>query len=530
MTMSTWDSVPTISDGDGVTAESVNKIVRALSNRTERLSDELRAATAGRMLVERDQPISPDVVQGTPVYWNSETARYEPALAAIEVAGHGTHGILGPSAYVAGVCLSKINTAAGDIITQGVTDTLRIADVIDGPALPGPYYLSTVEPGKLVRATPANGVYVLSMLGDGAIRVSPLPLDTITAHVHMRIKLAHGATIAVGANPGWSAAFDTAIAPVGARYLYVPDATERINLVTPMVPEAAAIAEINGALTDTGVLIDGSGIWWLASPMEPTEAAQVVINYTQSQVGTSQSVVTSLDSGSNVIKVSDPLGNPATRGPLRLQFTGFSSAGGTSPLPFAFKTIDQQGNMVGGPVVVDVKSDHPSFKFDIVEGVARLKSAAATDAALQGEPTIAVIRGGIQDTLQGIPYIGLPAGQLASVSYRFELPLLTEEAYNLGLELMLLGTATGTLPALTVAYSVVPSTEASGLLQNLTAGTRNLVLSQAAAVKGTYVRATLDALIPVTPGDMVFLTVTRNDASYTGVVGVMFAKYHISKV
>jgi hypothetical protein len=292
--------------GSPVSAGNTSKSTRQLEQRTNYIREILDAIEAGRLLVRREQSLDVAVQEGDAVFWNATTKQFEPALAGVE--SDATTGVFVPlaSADCLGICLIKDNPKAGTIALIGMAQLPAsvLANMIDGDPVPGRYYLSGANAGKLVRQRPPVTVPVLVVLGpaddcetDSWVFINPQTRDFLEDHIHYQIKLVplpagthipptpgdhHEITDPDVEARGWlpadHAVFDGA-APTGAKFGYNLQAHEELNRLWPPIPESAAILEmfqqnLEGAESKFEGLervqavyckIDRRGIWWMTS-------------------------------------------------------------------------------------------------------------------------------------------------------------------------------------------------------------------------------------------------------------------------
>ncbi len=298
-----------IQDGDPLTAGIASAPDKALEGRTNYLKARLDAIEAGRALVWTDQTLAPDVLEGQPVYWNEANTRWELGLAGVVECN--TSGVLAtlPSSDIQGLVLRKRVGNIGDIALWGVVFYAdQLANAIDGPIVPGNYYLSAVTPGKMVLEKPPVSVLCCHVFGpldncdqNTWVYVRLMQKDFLENHIHFSydlVALPAGDTTPpapgerhVITNPnsdlqGWLPA-DNAIfngfAPAGAVFGYNLHAHEALDRNWPPIPACASVLEMlrpaekltdEGSVVDRPVefgghvskakcIIDKHGIWWM---------------------------------------------------------------------------------------------------------------------------------------------------------------------------------------------------------------------------------------------------------------------------
>jgi hypothetical protein len=349
-----------VSPGEPVQAGIVSRPDRALQDRTEYLKHRLDAAELGRAVFDNDATIASDVLPGQPVFWNYAERRYERAKAAVEVDAATQAYVVQPSSECVGLCFKKKAATLGDIVLYGVVDLPELANALNGPLQPGRYYLSAVEPGKLVKQRPGVTVNVCYVQGQTdecspvpRVVVMPNTRELVDEHTHYRFDLytrpagtnvvyeaedgteRHRIDNASDELPGWLPADHASFAgkaPAGAAFGYnLPQHTAVHNVWPPIPIQAVAVLRDKGddyvGATDvpTGanglVVCDLNGIWWMSDcrgdvpwpanytgePETPPtvetlecprdEIMRVTVVFIRMLVGNDRSVVTSLVPG-----------------------------------------------------------------------------------------------------------------------------------------------------------------------------------------------------------------------------------------
>lgn len=203
-----------VTPGEPVQAGIVGRPDRALQDRTDYLKQRLDAAELGRAVFDNDATIASDVLPGQPVFWNHLAKRYEKALAAVEVDTATQAYVVQPSAECVGLCFKKKTATLGDIVLYGVVDLPELQNGVSGTVQPGRYYLSAVEPGKLVKQRPGVTVNVCYVQGATdecnpvpRVVVMPNTRELVDEHTHYR--------------------FELVARPAGTNVVYVADGKER---------------------------------------------------------------------------------------------------------------------------------------------------------------------------------------------------------------------------------------------------------------------------------------------------------------
>lgn len=295
-----------VQPGSAVSASNTSASSRDLESRTNYLREILEAIEAGRLLVHRNQQLHPDVLEGSPVFWDAENKQFDKALAAVENNAETSSFVPSASADCIGICLIKDSPTSGIVAVMGVAkfSASIMTNMVSGTVETGRYYLSAASPGKLVKQRPPVTVAVAFVLGpsdscetDSWVFINPQMRDFLEDHIHYQIKLVaapagtHVPPVTgenhVISSPdeelqGWLPAdhesFDGA-APAGAKFGYNLRAHESLNKLWPPLPEEAAILEmfqpnIAGAdekfeglerVSRAYCRIDKRGIWWMTA-------------------------------------------------------------------------------------------------------------------------------------------------------------------------------------------------------------------------------------------------------------------------
>ena len=319
-----------------VSAQNTGRATRELENRTNFLKEELNTINAGRLLRLDNQSLDPSLLEGQAVFWNDVTQRYEAAIAAVENDPVSGTFVMSKTSNCLGIVLAKTQANLGTIVTVGAAtlSAAQLANVIDGALVPGWYFLSGADPGKLVAQQPKVTVPVFYLIGvtgdcetDQTVLVIPQQKDLLSQHVHYRFDLVcrpagtvdalealssghHAITDGDHTVRGWLPADDASFnghAPTGAMFGYNLAAHGDLARVWPPVPLEAAIVlwdrgegllgatEINSRGTDATrlVTIDRYGIWWMTDCYGdvpwPTDLTSIESSSSSSQGSTSLS-------------------------------------------------------------------------------------------------------------------------------------------------------------------------------------------------------------------------------------------------
>lgn len=376
------NNIKYVNPGEPVQAGVVNRPDQVLAARTEYLKDRLDAAALGQAIVDNDATIAPNVLPGQPVYWNYTAHRYEQALAVVAVDADTQILTVQPSSDCVGLCLNKRSETLGDIVLRGIVDMPELTNAIPAPIAPGRYYLSAVEPGKLVQQKPAVSVSVCHVQGPKdncadvpRVIVMPHTREFVDEHTHYRFDLVarpagqhnpdnavstgrHTITSPNAALPGWLPANHASFqnkAPVGAWFGYNLAAHPSLANVWPPMPIQSVAMLWDKGTNRVGateipqgiaglVVCDTNGIWWMSncygdvpwpatidtaappSNSEPPmgecprdEKMRVEVVYLRMLIGNDRRVVTSLQPDTDSpITVTNCAGAPAMTGDLAL--------------------------------------------------------------------------------------------------------------------------------------------------------------------------------------------------------------------
>jgi hypothetical protein len=363
-------------EGEPVKANVVNRPDAALETRTNYLKDRLDAAAAGQALFDVDATVAENVLEGQPVFWNAVAQRYEQAVVAVGPDPENQNLVAQPSTDCLGLVYRKKTNNLADIVLRGIVKLPSITNAVTGPVVAGRYYLSTAEPGKLVKERPAAPVSICHVQGakdncaaDPWVVVAPQLHDFLSDHVHYRFDLAPVALgavtesdgryqitvaedFAVSTARGWLPANHVSFggkAPPNAAFGYNLAAHAQLAQVWPPVPLAAAAVLWDKGENHTGafeiplgpdglVVLNAHGIWWLSDcvndvPWQPalpdssstaglcprTERMRVIVVFLRSLFANDKNVVTSLYADpTSPLQITNCSNEAATTGDLKI--------------------------------------------------------------------------------------------------------------------------------------------------------------------------------------------------------------------
>jgi hypothetical protein len=425
--------------GESVTAGVTGRSTRALEQRSSYLRDRLDAIETGRALTDADVTLSPEVLVGTPVYWNAANKRYEPALAAAVAQPDGSLDF-SESSFCVGICTDKSTNTSGTVTIFGLATLSTLANAT-ADTTPGLYYVSSTNAGKLTRARPAVAVpvcYVLGAKDACATNVSVLVLPQFGSffddHIHYRfvldpvaagdIALLGGTCEIINADaalPGWLPADDPVFnntAPVGAYFGYNLNYDTKLAGVWPPVPIRGATLvwdnadEFMGRIVSTSganrqAVIDSNGIWWMSNCIDSvpfvdpalidssssaaqdcpiTESMHLTLWFTHMLFVTNQTVVRSLLSRSPLLSITDCNNVAATAGDLEIDFN--------------LDLLVQDTDLVGGEVMKTINTAGNIERGWVVEGIVAASSEVEISSTNQryldpDDPTTPVVHQGV---------------------------------------------------------------------------------------------------------------------------------------
>lgn len=263
-------SVPTVSPGDAVSADSVNAPVTALAQRTAALKTLIDGLTSGERLLKSSAVVAADVSVGNVVYLSQTTFVYEKAYSSYQSLV-STNGRLLPAApaIYSGIVLSKEGTVATLLmIGLGTLDTDALTTLF-GTSTPaaGLYWLSPATPGTVEDVEPNLAVTVLQYMGDGVVQVFPPIFDKLT-HCHKAYTLAVADWLSIDN-------FDPSIAPAGATFGYDFSSSTAVaqllgELLLPAQGEPSFVwgyttpadDRVGRHVDGDSIVLDENGLWW----------------------------------------------------------------------------------------------------------------------------------------------------------------------------------------------------------------------------------------------------------------------------
>jgi len=574
MALSFQELIRFILDGQNVDAATINRVLRDLDNNTRYLRDMFDSALSAEALFDRDVTCEEALVPGMPAYYHAGNHRYERAKAAT----YYDDSLLkiAESSYPWGIVSHKHNTTRCDILLCGVatldiTAALTPPDLdIDGHPIPGVYYLSGSEAGKMARQAAPVSVPVCQVGPNDSVYVRPNLADIFTRHVHYQEKLvckpAGTANLAGGrwtitaddTKEGWlPAASFGGKAPAGAVFGYNL-AKSPVGAIWPPLPlEGVYVAWDRGLdplVAATGVpmgpygllTVDESGLWWHSDldndvpwpadyatapdpppPSLPPETPrllqmQMALYFTKPVYQTSDTVVTSLTTESPIVSITCAEdGRPAVSGALQIDVDfGLAVQVIDDPASHALKTLNPDGTITQGPVVVGIKSGDPllhveSNSPDLEDGYKTgLIVLTPQQSPIGGELPIVEVKldGATLENYKNIMSLGLLKGRDSSFRGEYHIPKQINVAGKVKtkIRLWLLGRAAGTLPELQLSAMIIPQPPADFGNEGIPTIEDFVVIDTSQTIaKDTYIEVESVEIL-ADPGDSIQFTFSRD--------------------
>jgi hypothetical protein len=570
--------VPYVQDGEPVNAATTNRPTRVVAGNAQYVADRLDGSAIGEASIAYNVTITPALQLGQPVGFDPNARAFVPALA--EVANDPLLGVLAPSprSQCVGILINKTSPTLGDLLIGG---RYKVAPFGADP-LPGVYYLSSSTPGVLTRQKPPIAAPVLFYDGN-FVYFSPTLRDFAEAHTHYAFDL-HCAAAGTDTTPGghhvitspnaalagWLPANHASfggLAPPGAAFGYNLTADTALSAIWPPVPISSLAlwwdkgdgAALGGQLLPGGSdptnisglwYADQTTLWWLSScvgdvpwPSSPlphatspstcprVTAMRLVASFTEMLFATDKSAVTSLTSAEgSPITIVGCSGAPASTGCLELNLDLALLVDDT---PTAGATVLKGltgSTFTSGPVVEALVAGANVTLTPTVGTGAHAQGTVTIDVAtdLAGrEISPEVVRlGEAKERSNGsVMYLGFPAARASSIRMRFNIPSvgLASDA-TVAIRLLLLGTATGTLPGTTMGYMRLPRPATNAAVSIPGSDSPVVINTNVAITSGQYIEKQ-SAPIAVAPGDTLFVTFTRDGGAdgYAGELGVIRA-------
>lgn len=520
------DNIPFTKQGESVSPGVDNRAVRTVDANVRYLKQQWEAASLGQALFLREAAVSDETIVGNPVYFNADTGKFEPALAAAEVSEVNGVFQTAASSRVWGVVYLKHSAGSADIVVLGVVTGLDLSSVITDETPAGLYYLSSSTAGKLVSQEPPVSVPVLEVAGD-AVFVRGNIRDFLHNHVHYRFELTaapagdyaepgmgerHEITNPDPDLPGWLPADHEIFggnAPPGAAFGYNLSQHPELEALWPPIPLGNAYVEwhrgespdqgLEGVpLGETGLcMLDRHGIWWMsdcngevpwASDYPANESIsdssdiecprqvqkQVVLWFNRITFANDQTVVASLrsrDSRIRVYCVGTDTEKFVGHLELDLDLGLLLSDDDDDEGAYALKGLDEDTDRFTlGPVVTGLVAGSANVVLtsdvqrEIEEDTVHfgVVEVQVLPETAIDLPARMVSVDDVTEENDPTLFLGMPAGINSSYQVVVDVPDSLDGTLSCALRLRLLGKSAGTLPALTVERKIL-SRPADGL-------------------------------------------------------------------
>jgi hypothetical protein len=510
-----------ISDGEPVNAAVTNRAPVDLSQRTQHLKEILDALQASQLIQIPDVILQAGMDVGTPVYLDIPTNTYRPAVSAGDSQEAGNPAL--PSAYFAGVIVDKTSDTRGTLGTFGrfvgltLTDWAAVVpaeDISGGDAIPGHYFLSSVQAGRMTRQPGGLGVYVGELNAEGIFFVKAGVPD-YAAHTHHRFTLSplpavadlstdisqDGVTLAWSitapdlAERGWLPAASQPAQnippglPVADSFYYNIDhpSDAALRALFPPVP-VDSFTVVQGGLVqpEARVVVNAFGIWWTqnrnvggdAAPWSdnvqsaPNDEAPIEFWFSRILLPTDGGIVRRLvvDPASPIPgRFVDASGDPATDGALRLFIDGYGLDPVLNEDAFAIKAL-LNGLASAGPVVSRVRGGAgigiSGSHGDATNGwFGALTLSLVNTLLTQGVAASADLNNAREESIQGARAVSLVAGRTASPTWTVQVSPAVPPTSTMRIRFWVHFTSNAALPTvtpLTVAYKILPPLNAPG--------------------------------------------------------------------
>lgn len=445
-----------------------------------------------------DAPVSTNVREGQPVFYNTQTNRFERSQLTFMTNANGRI-FAGPSSEAWGLCTVKCAADRAHILLSGLAKvSLFESTGLANPA--GKFYLSLVA-GRLENSPHSSLVVpVLLSTGAGEVLFRPWFADTFPRYTPSLVNLvtsAAGTVVVNGgtasiSNPnpniaGWLPAAHSSFngnAPIGARFGYNMSADVQLSgSWPPIAPSMAKIYYESGGSQSQGarimlgndaqrVIINEHGIWWMINCESQTPwnyAPEGVTSGTcprpaprKMTLETDFSVQGSeLITGLSALRSNIPwikffktgTSNVSTVGDLTSQLdTSQLYQDDLSTNHLAFKSV-ANNKIQRGPVVTSLKAKNSSVVVsggvnlgsNVFAGQLELEVVTSMDFDLL--PNDTQLFGATTEAYSEQMAIGLPATYKSSFVNSFHIPTTIPTNTNLRFYFWVTGQQTYTLPA-----------------------------------------------------------------------------------
>lgn len=507
-----------IVDGDPVNAAATRKPVDDLAQRTQYLKEITDALRAQQLVIVPDANLDAATVVGTPVYLDTATNTYRPALASATSQDASVTAL--PTAFAVGIVIEKTAATRGNIGTFGrfvelvtLADWNGLMETGTGAAVAGHYYLSSTQSGKLSRNPGSLGVYIGQLSGSGVFYIRAVPPD-YGAHTHHKFAIsplpavtdptnvaqvhkdggtgkwiidipnpaARGWLPADGqASDTWPTGWTAGDAANGFWYNLNHSSDASLRAMFPPVPVDSHVFVQGGLVQpDSRVIVNEYGIWWTeningaqtsapwSDSMQAAPSQEPGIDFWFSRIlmGTDGGLVRSLifsEQSALLGRFVRAGGLEATDGDLQLIIDALTVDPVADEGAFAVKQI--AGPVFSrGPVVSRIKvagglsaQATAGTSADGLHGVVTLTLA---DSALsQGIAAVADLANARVDSIEGVQAVSLLPGRVAAPVFTVDVSPSALSVSKMSLALWIYSSSNGALPtsnAIQIDYKVVP--------------------------------------------------------------------------
>ena len=586
-----------ISDGEPVNASIANRAPIDLSKRTQHLKELLDALQAAQLLRVPDAVLEAGMDLGTPVYLDIPTNTYRPARSASDSQEDGNPALA--ESFLAGCVVAKTSDTRGDIGVFGrfvglsLTDWANVvdsSDIVSGAAVPGRYYLSAVQGGKLTRTVSGLGVYVIELNSEGVAYIKA-GIPDYASHTHHQFPLVplpavadlntdmtqNGGTQEWSINAGQGDATEQGWLPADPAEGFTqaewvpPEITDptkafyyninhpneaSLRALFPPVP-VDSYTVVQGGLVqpDSRVVVNQFGIWWAENRNVGNEAApwsenfqsapndEEVIDFWFSRIllATDGGIVRSLVVAANSpLKGSfvDSSGDPATDGALQLIINALTQGATNNESHLAVKALSNN-TFITGPVTSRVKSGGgvsvTGTHGNATDGWYGLLTLTLTNTLLtQGSAQSADLNNARAESINGFRGVSLVAGRTATPTWTVNIPAGVAASNTLRLKLWVHLNSDSVLPTGTpiqLNYKIIPpaTTPAAlpGSFTNLSAFT-DATAGLETPRNGLYQVSDAFDIASVPAGSIVLVQLARDGGdSYAGNLTVFRVEYEL---
>ena len=568
--LTTWKpNVRGVSDGETVNQVNANKAKVDLTQRTDYLKDRIDAFQGGTALTIFDAVLDSSTAVGTPVYWNSSSAQFDPAQATYTLDPSTGERIFDESAFVHGVVISKSTSTIGNVATFGYVTGVDITGVV-GASPSGIYYLSETVAGTYETTKPDSAIAVIYVIDDDTFRVeSNLGNFVNSVHQHVTYDLQPVAAGTV-TNPseggqytfsselagteGWlpvsNSVFDGLTKPSGAVYGYNKDQNADLAAAWDLLPKDSITLLLNGIAvaqgTDQLLVINEDGIWWLsdyygyapwketvADPSDP-EDFDYTMQLLTTHVGENTDLLVLSLVGESPITVTDCDDEPASAGPLKVSIDPFTSSTGTDDYT-CVQSLTREAITLGNKAS-SIKS---LSELITISGTSLGDGKYAGDVEIDFDESLASRRGGMElvalndvgeRSVNGVPMLLLP-NRASSITARIDVPDITVPSSNkLTLTFWLHAPIAGTPDDMDVTGRVLSKPGSGTALP--TTDDLSAALNPGAKSAGHYFEMSIDSFTTnLSSGDSVLLTIARSaGGSYDDNIGVVKMRWEVVPV